>query len=278
MISKKMGMDPGSHEGWTIDTSVVGEMDFSSATVFSPLGAGIMSMTPTPTSVHARHSSQWKEEEEKNEENQDSVRARAGPRTPTTTTALTASTVTRGFQTSTMKPLSASEKKICLESWSDKYEEQGYFPIREAIDIYHSVSTGHVNFSKVWMLVDPESVCKIDKEHFCAFIAVVNCILEQGESVRLPGKTLSEGEIRWLAGADLTGGAKDGKAVVHREVEAFYDVPLESSWRTDVREDGEGKSTPKPKTWSLGKRFVKFSLRRKKKEGEGEGEGEEGQF
>jgi len=69
----------------------------------------------------------------------------------------------------------------------------------------------------------------------------VNCIVEQGDRVRLP-KTLNEDQVRWLAGEDEGGDDAERAAPA-----TFHDVPLESSWRTDVRDDDEADAKPAKK-------------------------------
>lgn len=95
-------------------------------------------------------------------------------------------------------PLTETERKTAIESFVEKgYEHSGGMPIRDAIEMYHKLNTGHVHFSKVWALVDPQTVCKIDRRCFCAFIALVQSIVQQGESVKLPNK-LSDEDISRL--------------------------------------------------------------------------------
>ena len=90
---------------------------------------------------------------------------------------------------STLVALTKREKELCLASFEAKgYRNKGGMPIRDAIDMYHKLNTRHVNFSKVWGLVDPETVCMIDEKAFCAFIAITQSIADQGESVILPKK------------------------------------------------------------------------------------------
>lgn len=92
-------------------------------------------------------------------------------------------------------PLTEAEKKISMDSFVEKgYEHSGGMPIRDAIDMYHKLNTGHVHFSRVWALVDPHTVCKIDKRYFCAFIALVQNIVQQGDAVRLP-KHLTDEDV-----------------------------------------------------------------------------------
>jgi hypothetical protein len=95
-------------------------------------------------------------------------------------------------------PLTDSEKKVAIDSFIEKgYEHSGGMPIRDAIDMYHKLDTKHVHFSKIWALVDPQTVCKIDKRYFCAFIALVQNIIQQGEAVKLP-KVLTDEDVSRL--------------------------------------------------------------------------------
>lgn len=100
---------------------------------------------------------------------------------------------------STIKPLTEQEREKCLESFDCKgYKKRGGMPIREAIDMYHKIKgTNFVHFSKVWGLVDPETVCCIDERGYCALMALIQNIVDQGESVVLP-KELKEEDISRL--------------------------------------------------------------------------------
>lgn len=99
---------------------------------------------------------------------------------------------------STILPLTDAEKAKCLESFKAKgYDQSGGMPIRDAIEMYHALETRHVHFSKVWALVDPNTVCKIDERCFCAFIAIVQSVTEQGDGIKLP-KSLSDEDISRL--------------------------------------------------------------------------------
>jgi len=206
-----------------------------------------MSMTPTPSSVHHHNAGQAFASD-------DAVSLHAS--TPKLATTADAPAV-RGIPDSTINALDPSERRICIESYREKYAVMGGFPIREAIDLYHAMDTGHVNFTKTWMLVDADSTCRIDGAHFCAFIALVNCIVEQGDRVRLP-KTLGEDQVRWLSGEEEV---EIESATEQAGEGTFHDVPLESLWRTEVHADKEleacageqdvrGKPAKK-KTWSL---------------------------
>jgi len=250
-------------DAWRIDTSFHLPQPDDDTGLYSPLAVGLSSMsTPTPMSVHAYQRTHWRDDDE--------ASPLAAPRATSTSIEPPA------MRGSTLKPLSASQRRICLDSFRDKYAEDGFFPIREAIDMYHAVNASHVNFSKAWMLVDPDSVCKLDRRKFCAFIAVVNSIMEQKEGVMLPTTALGEAELDWLARevdvgtVDVAEGA--GSVVVRREEALLYDeVPLESSWRTAVG-GGEGararEATEKEggraggSRWSLGKTFAKLSRRK----------------
>ena len=248
-------------DAWRIDTSLHLPQADDDTGLYSPLAVGLSSMsTPTPMSVHAYQRTNWRDDDE--------ASPLAAPRATSTSVEPPA------MRGSTLKPLSASQRRICLDSFRDKYAEDGFFPIREAIDMYHAVNASHVNFSKAWMLVDPDSVCKLDRTKFCAFIAVVNSIMEQKEGVMLPTTALGEAELDWLA-REVDVGTVDvaegvGSVVVRREEALLYDeVPLESSWRTAVGE-GEGEGTEKEggrvevggSRWSLGKTFAKLSRRK----------------
>jgi len=227
MLRKKLSVsDDADRASWHIDTSVCPGDDAQPNALFSPLGAGlisVMSMTPTPSSFHHRGAGQAFASEDAA-----SLPALSPPLAPSA-----APPTVRGIPDSTANALDPSERRICVDSYREKYEAIDGFPIREAIDLYHAVDTGHVNFTKTWMLVDPDSKCRIDRVHFCAFMALVNCIVEQGDRVRLP-KTLNEDQVRWLAGEDEGGDDAERAAPA-----TFHDVPLESSWRTDVRDDDE---------------------------------------
>jgi len=100
---------------------------------------------------------------------------------------------------STIKPLTEQEREKCLESFEVKgYRKRGGMPIRDAIDMYHRIKgTNFVHFSKVWGLVDPETVCSIDERGYCALMALIQNIVDQGESVVLP-KELREEDISRL--------------------------------------------------------------------------------
>ena len=281
-IKKSTIDDNADRTSWRIDTDVwddsVGQVE---SAMFSPLGAGVMDMTPTTSSL-PDHRDPWQRTD-----NDDAASLRASLPHEQAQDTLTprSSPALGGILNSTVKPLSASEKRICLDSFCSKYAEKGGFPIREAIDLYHAVGTSHVNFSKVWMLVDPDSVCKIDQDHFCAFIALVNSIVEQGDAILLPVKALGDEEIRWLAGRKaetvdkLKGGERSkaeeqdketsGGKPEEDEGDVFYDVPLDSSWRTSVHGNEEtatrgrqGKINKK-KGWSLSNGLAKLSLRKK---------------
>ena len=243
MLRKKLSVgDEADRASWLIDTSICSDDASQANQLFSPLGAGVMSMTPTPSSVH--HRGAWQAFG-----GEDAASLPAS--TPSYAPMAVAPAAVRGDPASTINALDPSQRRICLDSYGEKYAEMGGFPIREAIDMYHAVDTGHVNFTKVWMLVDEDSKCRIDRVHFCAFIALVNCIVEQGDRVRLP-KTLGEDQVRWLAG-EVT-------CDTEAEEATFHDVPLESSLYSHqsaggVREacerDMRGKSKNKKGGWSL---------------------------
>jgi hypothetical protein len=244
---------------WRIDTEVLESP--------GPLGMGILNMTPTCS----LRGDPWGGSDD----------ARSLP-TPSARPSTVESARTTGIPNSSVLPLSPAERDVCLNSFEERgYSKGGGMPIRDAIDLYHKVSTGHVNFSKVWMLVDPQSCCRIDRTSFCAFIALVHSIVEQGDDVRLPSRPLSEEEISFLAleeeqhrveldpvnvNADWSSHSR------HAGDDDFIDVPLSRPGEQDVRmvpsADGwDGTAVPRKTSSirSLAQSLLKLSIRKSKK-------------
>jgi len=143
---------------------------------------------------------------------------------------------------STIKPLTEQEREKCLESFESKgYKKRGGMPIRDAIDMYHKVKgTNFVHFSKVWGLVDPETVCSIDERGYCALMALIQNIVDQGESVVLPKELREEDILRLILDPSYQDNAQREKSLKLDGLTALLSKP-ESE--VDLMEDLETPRT-----------------------------------
>lgn len=184
-----------------LDTALINEEE-----ACGPLGRGVMSMRGIDNLAHASNEDPWNAFDANSSirmvssgSNVARVDRKAMPMSGRSVSLANAYKKLIGpIPGTSILPLTESEKKIAMDSFVEKgYENSGGMPIRDAIEMYHKLDTKHVHFSKVWALVDPQTVCKIDKRYFCAFVALVQNILQQGEAVRLP-KELTDEDVSRL--------------------------------------------------------------------------------
>lgn len=197
--------------GWKIKSETIPPLDLSSMQfedTSGPLGQGVLSMRGSGTMQHGGFVDGSQDPWDAFDETVDhSARSRSmwGREDGSISLSNAYKKLVGPLPGSSILPLTEAERRKCLESFKTKgYDQSGGMPIRDAIEMYHALETRHVHFSKVWALVDPHTVCKIDERCFCAFIAIVQSVTEQGDAIKLP-KSLSDTDISRLVLEPLPG-------------------------------------------------------------------------